>query len=121
MIVRAGAAPVALTLMKSGLDLVIERCLMNSRDLCRRRPAPAVFDHGVDLCGGAGKDRLDRAVTIVAHPSVQAETACGAQGPAPKPDTLHSPQNSDTHTFSVVGHGLAHAIRDIPVFNLLQG
>ncbi len=98
MIAQGHSPGLASALMKSGCDLVLERCLMKGRDTGSRGAAAAALDHRVDLGGIACENRLDRAVGLVAHPSAEAEPSRSAHGPAPIPDALDPALDAHTHS-----------------------
>ena len=70
------------------------------------RPLPAHGDHLVDQIRFAGKQRLDRAVAPVAHPSIEAQAFGHLLRPAAEPYALHSARNPDPDALDLDAVGL---------------
>ena len=76
--------------------------------LIDRRQQQAVMarrDHTLDLTFRPREHRLDRSVSPVADPTVEAETLRLFDGPCLQPDALHPPANTNVNT----GAGFVHS------------
>jgi hypothetical protein len=64
--------------------------------------------------GGTGKDRLDRSVVVIAHPTVHGAAACMVLDKRTKTDALHPPTDSDVPDDAVITHVYAPDISISP-------
>src|SRR5215470_5562632 len=96
---RTNAAPNSLRrqLAEVGLAIVARVLLRDRVHAGERRAVAAALDHRGDGVARADEQRLDRAVTAVAHPAAQGPADRLVAGPGAVADALHAAADAHTH------------------------